>query len=108
MAGLQHEPERPQKTGAAAVTVPGSEALASSGLGRFITVNILTLHNSIHGHWSISGGISHNSPAAHIFTHVIPLCIMYPPFLGRKYVIFPLRHALPIFLACPFQTHGQK
>jgi hypothetical protein len=80
MAGLQHEPERPQKTGAAALTVPGPEALASSGLGRSITFSILTLHNFIHGHWPMSGGISHNSAAVHIvLTRVVSLCIMYPP-----------------------------
>lgn len=49
MAGLQHEPERPQKTGPV-LTVPGPEGLTSSGLGRFITFIVLTHRNYIYGH----------------------------------------------------------
>jgi len=49
MAGLQHEPERPQKIGAAALTVPGQEALAATGLGISVACNIVTLQNSSEG-----------------------------------------------------------
>jgi cleavage stimulation factor subunit 1 len=40
MAGLQHEPERQQKTGAAVLTVPGPETMTSSGLGSYITLKL--------------------------------------------------------------------
>jgi cleavage stimulation factor subunit 1 len=32
MAGLQHEPDRPQKTGAVALTVPGQDTITATGL----------------------------------------------------------------------------
>ena len=44
MAGLQHEPDRPQKTGAAALTVPGQDTLTSTGLGENISTHNIFLN----------------------------------------------------------------
>lgn len=44
MAGLQHEPDRPQKTGAAALTVPGQDTLTATGLGKNITTHNIFLN----------------------------------------------------------------
>jgi cleavage stimulation factor subunit 1 len=45
MAGLQHEPERPQKTGATALTVPGQETLTATGLGKNISTHSIILND---------------------------------------------------------------
>jgi hypothetical protein len=47
MAGLQHEPERPQKTGAAALTVPGQDTLTATGLGKNISTYNIFLNAAI-------------------------------------------------------------
>lgn len=44
MAGLQHEPDRPQKTAAAAQTVPGQDNLTATGLGKNISTHNIFLN----------------------------------------------------------------
>jgi cleavage stimulation factor subunit 1 len=45
MAGLQHEPERPQKTGAAALTIPGQETLTATGLGKNMSTHSIIFND---------------------------------------------------------------